>query len=760
MSTTTSGRGTQEVGESSGRQPPAAASSVPVDDAPVTDAPVAPAEVLIEEARRRQRRRWAACLVVVALVGALVAGLLASLPPSHPTRPASGPAPGPLTHAASNLVRLTASAPSPSRCPTRTATTTATLTTTSVTQSLDGAFSGCIRVGNVASGPYHVVLNSAITMGRSYRAPHEPRMHLSISPRSGRPGTRVTVTGVVSVPHELTTAARPNSTSTASICWGGCPGGLTDSLSTVRWSSSTTFRMTFKVPAAPWIEVGPSGKGRVEPLTSGTYRIGVRCVGPFDPEGCGVGPAEATVSFRIVVPKNAHVARCPTPTSCAFLEVGPRSAFPAQAVEVKGVAPLVSMIGTQPFGARLEVLAGPANGPQVVFGRPATRKASRSSHWIHMGDATLDVERPPSFASLGHLSVVSETAAGLAPLSENPAAPERVAHCAPGDVVITSFRPDGAVTTTSVPTAGAVAALAQSGYPRVSPPHDKLPSCTAVALTASVPDVFVAFQVAVTPTYTVDRDVALQTFDDGASWSILPVPTGATTTGFGGFRYQGSLVDSVFSPTRAHDTVRLPLVEQFDPASGTWKDAALMCPSKGPCVTLGAFSSSNCAGGIHADQELLHSTSGGMSWSEPAWPSLVDPCGRGQLAAVSASTELLVHGSLRYPYLLLRSTDGGTTWSDVGLPRAPSAAPTGTVTGQVSLLSDGALLLITDRVGTWELLEPGSQRWCMVRSIPASVRSSVTFADLSVLDGQLWWVTDNGATSSRLDHVVVSSIGC
>ncbi len=754
MSTTTSGRGTQEVREPSGRHCASHASPAPVADAPVT-----PAEVLIEEARRRQRRRWAGCLLVAALVGALVAGLLASLPPSGPTRPTYRRAPGPSTHAPSNLGRLVAAAPSSSGCPTGGTTTSATATTP-VTQSLDGAFSGCVRVGNVASGPYHVVLSAAITTGRSYRAPHEPRIHLSISPRSGRPGTRVTLTGVVSVPHELTTAAPPNKTSTARICWGGCPGGLTDSLSTVRWSSPTTFRMTFKVPAAPWIEVGPSGKGRVEPLTSGTYRIGVRCVGPFDPEGCGVGPAEATVSFRIVVPTHAHVARCPTPTSCAFLELGPRSAFPAQAVEVKGVAPLVSMIGTQPFGARLDVLSGPANGPEVVFGRvPASRKAPRSSQWIHMGDATLDVQRPPSFASLGHLSVLSETTAGLAPMSENPAAPDRVAHCAPGDVVITSFRPDGAVTTASVPTAGAVAALARNGFPRILPPHDKVPSCAAVALTPSVPDVLVAFQVAITPTYTVDRDVALQTLDDGATWSVLPVPTGATRTGFGGFRYQGSLVDSVFSPTSDHHSVHPPLVEQFDPASETWRETSLTCPSKGPCVTLGAFSWSNCAGGIHAYQELLHSANGGMSWNEPAWPSLVDPCGQGQLAAVSASTELLVHGSLRYPYLLLRSTDGGTTWSDVGLPRAPSAAPTGTVTGDVSLLSDGALLLVTDNVGTWELLEPGSQRWCMVRSIPASVRSSATFADLSVFDAQLWWV-DDSATSSRLDHVDVSSIGC
>jgi hypothetical protein len=536
---------------------------------------------------------------------------------------------------------------------------------------------------------------------------------------------------------------------------------LSDTVSTVHWSSPTTFQIRLRAPEAPWIEAGPSGKPRVVPLASSAYRIGVRCLGPFAYYKCGFAPAEASVAFRLVVPKRADVAHCPTPTSCAYLSLHPATSIPAQTVEVRGVTPIVSMIATRPNGAALAVLPGPASGPEIVFGRGPAPQVSLSYHWTDMGDASLDVKAPPSFASLGHFSVLSETEPGLSPVASNPATSERVAHCAPGAVVITSFGTKGAVTTTSIPTAGAIATLAQSGFSRIYTPNYKPPSCAAVALPLGHQAVFVAFQVPVVPTETVQRNVGRQTLDDGASWSLVPVPSGATPTGFGGFRYQGDLVESVYSPATRDRTARPPLVEQFDPASESWHPGSLGCPSSGPCVTFGPFSWSNCAGGVHADQELMRSSNGGASWSEPVWPALVDPCAGGVLAAISASTELLVHGSMRFPYLILRSTDSGATWTDIGLPGVPFVSPTGLVTGELTLLTNGALLLRTNRPGTWQLLPSGSQRWCTVSGIPATTRSSArSGADFSVFGGRLWWVRANGPTSSMLDHVEIADVTC
>ncbi|MDA8357518.1 MAG: hypothetical protein M0Z95_14765 [Actinomycetota bacterium] len=82
------------MGTTTGKRSGPGVPRVPPDlaPAPLGDEPEQPAEVLIQEARRRQRRRWAFCaLVLIAAVG-LVAGLLGALGGSPPTRAHHGPA--------------------------------------------------------------------------------------------------------------------------------------------------------------------------------------------------------------------------------------------------------------------------------------------------------------------------------------------------------------------------------------------------------------------------------------------------------------------------------------------------------------------------------------------------------------------------------------------------------------------------------------------------------------------------------------------
>ncbi|MDA8266416.1 MAG: hypothetical protein M0T79_13950 [Actinomycetota bacterium] len=87
MGTTTSRRSSEAVeGASTLHDPP---------PAPFSDEQAEAAEVLIKEARRRQRRRWAlSALAIVAAVG-LVAGLATSFSPPPPKH---GPPPGPKGH--------------------------------------------------------------------------------------------------------------------------------------------------------------------------------------------------------------------------------------------------------------------------------------------------------------------------------------------------------------------------------------------------------------------------------------------------------------------------------------------------------------------------------------------------------------------------------------------------------------------------------------------------------------------------------------
>ena len=143
------------------------------------------------------------------------------------------------------------------------------------------------------------------------------------------------------------------------------------------------------------------------------------------------------------------------------------------------------------------------------------------------------------------------------------------------------------------------------------------PGRAAVALAQDGPAVFAAFEVPVVPTATVDREVGLETLDGGASWILLPVAAGATVPGFGGFRYQADLVEALYTPANRDSRAVPPLVEGFDPSSGTWRPTAVGCPSSGPWVTLGPLSASSCAGGVHDQQEMLRSRDGAASWREP-----------------------------------------------------------------------------------------------------------------------------------------------
>jgi hypothetical protein len=82
MGTTTSRRPVADV-------PPIPSHYAP---APLGDEPDQPAEVLIREARHRQRRRWAFCALALIAAVSLVAGLLGALGGSPPTRAHHGPA--------------------------------------------------------------------------------------------------------------------------------------------------------------------------------------------------------------------------------------------------------------------------------------------------------------------------------------------------------------------------------------------------------------------------------------------------------------------------------------------------------------------------------------------------------------------------------------------------------------------------------------------------------------------------------------------
>jgi hypothetical protein len=606
------------------------------------------------------------------------------------------------------------------------------------TQSMDGRISGCLQVGPWRSGAHTVVLEELPSFptgaavqrlpGDRTPLPREPRVSLSLDPAAGQPGSWVTITG------RLRSSLHQRS-QYPTVCWDGCVNGLQYGGPHIRWLSRREFRIRIRVPAAPWLEGGPP---RVAPLVSGLYSIGVDCL--VLARGCALAGSEGSAGFALRV--RHTVAWCRTAASCGRLHVTPGAQEPAQDVRVSGYAPLVSVIGSdRPFLFGLQVRRGRPRGSEVVFGR---RRGV-----VQIGHALLQVKAPPPFGALGPLAPLTWQTAGLAPISGDPAGTGTVAWCWGSTVGV-----DSGGRSTTYSTAAAAAPLRAEG---LAWPGMGAPACAAAATVGGtiVADFSVAPVRYGAPPF---QEAALTTSDGGATWAPLPVPPGAATVGFGGFRSgPGGPLEAVFSSTVKGGTRAYPILDPYRPlaetsADGrTWSSVPLGCPSAGPCVTLGAFLPSNCAM-TGEYQPLLRSRDDGLRWTEAAVPAPIDACADAELATLSGGRLLLVNTLSPFPLTI--SADGGRRWREVGLPPAPRPMATPGQPGGLTLLPDGALLLARPR-SAWQLLRPGARRWCAVAGSP----SGALLVSPAVVGDQLWWVSGSTA-APRLASLAASSVSC
>lgn len=322
-----------------------------------------------------------------------------------------------------------------------------------VAQTMSGRIDGCVRVGDLTPGRYHVRLDGVLlktseAAGLAKQGAQRstvPRIvALALSPASGTPGTTVTVTGTLASPVS-------KASSRITLCWDGCGGGLEYDGVRATWSSPTTFHASLVVPDAPWITQDPA---RVVPLQSGTVPIGVQCLSLQ--AGCGLQSSEAHAEFHLDVRASSICTRA---SACAQLTATPDRAAPGDIVKITGFAPLSSVIGADhPFVYELHVAKGAASGPEVRF--VISTKGKGSTVVSRFGHANFTVLAAPSFASLGrfHLDGAAESDA-VSPIAADPTHPSRVARCEPGAIDAT----DTATLSTTVSTAAATAQLAQAG---------------------------------------------------------------------------------------------------------------------------------------------------------------------------------------------------------------------------------------------------------------------------------------------------------
>ncbi len=718
-------------------------------------------EALIKEARRRARirRLGVVGVVILILAGTGLGYAVAQRGPISRSTAAQRPKPA---IAAASTTGLAATCPGGMHVGT-------------LEQAMDGAITGCIRVGMLGPGSYHVLVNAGFIPMKGRVATKAsgtaaPRVKVTISPTSGPPGTLVTLRGITSEP----VSQEPGH---INLCWDGCRHGLVYSGVSAKWSSPTTFVTHLVVPAAPWVEYGPD---RILQPVSGPFPIGVQCVTPFE-SGCAGDPAQGAAMFNI---SGKALSWCRTISSCATLTASPHAALPGEPVEVSGFAPLVSVIGSQlPFLFQIEVHQGSYHGNEVVFAKPASlgnAPASKKARLIStrdvlLGHASLKVTAAPSFASLGKLNVIRESSDALSSwISANPEQPERVGYCAAGHIAISS--PSGI---TEMPTAGVPSAIGAKGlyaYPSNEPPR-----CVSLALPAGDPSAVLA-SFAVNPHNQAPplAYVALVTTDSGKTWSMVPTPPGASPDSFGGFRYNGTSIEALFSQSGSGHLnpqaysggtgplTSTPLVEITNNAGESWSVAHLACPKSGPCVAFGPGHWGNCAMNGVA-QTLLRSNDGGARWSSPVWPVEVQACAPAQLVAVSHSTELLVDSGS--PYLLFRSTDSGLKWQVIALPKISGLEPdqgfgsAGNGLVMIPLPAGGLLATGTaDQAppASWSLLKAGSHSWCHIAKIPAKASDVPVISAPVVIGHTLWWMGDpqHSITSATLYHIEVADLTC
>jgi hypothetical protein len=614
-------------------------------------------------------------------------------------------------------------------------------------QSVTGQFSQCLQVGGVPGGDYAIVLEQVLSPPTDVApaSPAVPGLQLTASPASGPPGTTVTVTGTVP-------AALSPQPGEVSLCWDGCPGGLSYPGEALRWLSPTTFQTTIVVPHAPWVTAWPP---RVVPLTSGTYSIGVQCL--QEAHACGLGGAEATTSFQLDVPAAVAPSWCRTADSCAQMTVSPAHALPGEHITVTGFAPVASIGGDgQPFAYQLQVIPAPTPGPVVQFQSLGKSEATAA----YFGYGALTVTASPSFASINSAGWRVQEADGWQPITADPATPSTTAWCTGGAIII-----DTAGRTTTVPTGPAAqAVLTAMGFP--PSPGDTGPlSCDTLALlgngTAGAPAVVAGFGVEPADQEPLYADVALLTRDGGKSWTPLPTPRGINPDSFGGFRYQGSTVTAVFTPSGNGPQGRYPAppVETSSDAGRSWHATTLGCPTSGPCITFGSLQPGNCAKN-GAYEPVIASTDGGHHWALTSLDENVDACWQAQLLREADGSEVLVDSSSTFT--VQRSTDDGRTWADIDVPPAPDQQVGDGYNGAIIALPGGSLLALgQDITHPWMLLRPDTTTWCDVQTTSTINQNFLFYGDPRAIGDQLWWLTSaNDNTGATAHHIALAELTC
>jgi hypothetical protein len=622
-----------------------------------------------------------------------------------------------------------------------------------VTQLFNGTIKGCFRVPDDRSSTLHVAWQSFVQLNSSSNGPvstngvsdsfTDGHFKLSLSATNVHPGQHVTVVG------RYLTGHRPPNTEGGILCWDGCQSGLQEQGQNLVWVSSTEFRTTLVVPSAPWFE-SYDGRASVHPLSSGTDTVGIECVTVTS--GCATQAADTQVSVHLVAPKATW---CTSTLPCGSLHVNSVHTSVGDVVEVRGKAPLVMLID-QPWGYWLEYSSKSFGDHVVSFHSPVSTETTAT-----IAPKTLQVATGATWSGQKFGSVDASSWSWTYPVTPAPNGTSFVS-CDPRAIVTS-----GEGRTVSVPTASAGAVLV-SHHLNVNGSKNAGACASAMVDPDDPSHVFASFysaqQGSIPPSYLA----GLYTTNDGATWHLVPTPSGHTSYEFGGFQEAGTGIAAVFmnANNAEGDSQSFTTFDTEITTNGgaSWTPSLLSCPSTraahAPCVIFGPSSPGNCA--MNGQPESVYYGApneyrGGAIFKESRWITAVNACYSQELATTTSGTELLLDSSSIFP--LVASRNGGHTWYNVQIPRLAGMG-TGEPNNWLLIDSEGALLATaSDQKGATSLylLTPLASSWC--RSL-ALTKSFYTYMSAPRVTGNEVFWSQTYKNHTTLHVVPTSNLRC
>ena len=331
----------------------------------------------------------------------------------------------------------------------------------------------------------------------------------------------------------------------------------------------------------------------------------------------------------------------------------------------------------------------------------------------------------------------------------DPGNPRRFAYCGNGAIKITT---NAGSSWSTISLAGVRAASGATNYPIPGSFTAGLLTCASVVLDARYPGTIYAVFEAVPrnsappPFYFV----AYLSRNSGRSWQPVPVPAQSEMGLFGGFHAYATGTAALFwsQPARNAGGPASFLVQQTVDGGRTWQAANLRCPSRGPCIALGAQDNARCMA-IGEYQAIETSVDGGRSWKSPSWPDRLDACVSSELIGLDGGGIAALDPLSRYTLTL--TADNGSTWKDIALPLLPGAdADAGNLPWSLEMLPDGRLLVAGS---TWYVLDVGATGWCAVPGAPP-IREGQWSPSPMVIGNRLWF---DGAAASAPPGISVKS---